>query len=274
MTLRSLSSPGAEVELDLPLRGVRVVDMASGQMAAIGRQLAELGAEVVRVEPPGGAAEQCGGRAVAGIDLDFVIANLGKRSIELDLAEASDRDAFERLLLDIDIVIENSPPGSAQWTTLDTCDLHQRFPTLVILSVSAFGQHGALSRWQATDPVLHALSGELSRSGIPGRAPLLPPGNLATGCGVQQAVFAVLLAYFNALNTGLGDYLDFSLLDGAAQALDPGHGMAGSASAGMAPNRALRGRPDARQQYPIIPCRDGMVRLCVLNPRQWQAMFE
>jgi crotonobetainyl-CoA:carnitine CoA-transferase CaiB-like acyl-CoA transferase len=122
--------------------------------------------------------------------------------------------------------------------------------------------------------VFHALSGELSRSGIPEREPLLPPGELGMECAATQAATLALVAYWQRLRTGVGDHLDFSLLDGASQALDPGYGIAGSATAGVPASQLPRGRPEARFQYPILPCKDGFVRLCILAPRQWLGMFE
>ncbi|PWS21651.1 acyl-CoA hydratase, partial [Enterococcus faecium] len=74
-------------------------------------------------------------------------------------------------------------------------------PAQVIVSVSPFGQGNSLSGWQASDAVLHALSGELSRSGIRGREPLLPPGQLAWQCAAVQAAFLALQSYFLALRT-------------------------------------------------------------------------
>ena len=271
--IADVSTPDAS-ELDLPLSGVRVLDLATGPLGAIGRSLAELGAEVVRVEPRAGGADRGAGRIVGGVSLDFVAANLDKRSVALDLDDAADRDRFDDLLRAADVLIENERPGSPEAEMLDVETIRERHPQLVILSASDFGRTGGRRDWRATDPVLHALSGNLARSGLPGRPPLLPPGDLATSCAVPQAVFALLLAYINRLKTGRGDHLDFSLLDGTVQAMDPGYGIGGSAAAGVPASRLPRGRVDAGHLYPIIACADGHVRLCVLAPRQWRGMWE
>ena len=167
-----------------------------------------------------------------------------------------------------DVLIETGEQG------LDPAALHVQHPALVILSATPFGTGTRYDAWQATDPVLHALSGSLSRSGLPGRAPLLPPGELALACAAAQAAFVVLLACVHRRRSGCGAHLDFSLLEAASQALDPGYGIAGSASAGVAPDQLPRGRVEARHLYPIIACRDGHVRICVLSPRQWRGMFD
>ncbi len=246
--------------IDLPLTGVRVLDLATGKMAGIARHLGELGADVIRVETSGGTAD---------LELEFAAMNLGKRAVALDISAPDGFAWFETLLGEADILIENAGPNG----TLDVASLCKNDPRLVILSVSDFGRGGDYANWTATGPVLHALTGELSRSGIPGRPPLLPPGDLAHDVALSQAVFVVLVAYVNRLRNGLGDWLDFSLLDAANQALDPGYGISGSATAGVPPSQLPRGRPEARHQYPIIPCMDGFVRLCILAPRQWQGMF-
>ncbi len=249
-------SPANEPER--PLTGVRVLDLAAGPMAAIARHYAELGADVVRIEPDEGAADRQDGTVSGGISLDFVAANLGKR--------AATARRLGALAADADILI--APAGS-----LDVAPLRAGNPALVVLSVSEFGSTGRFAGWSGSGPVFHALSGELSRSGIPGREPLLPPGDLAIASAAVQAAYVALVAYWQALRTGQGDHLDFSILDGAAQALDPGYGIAGSATAGVPASELPRGRPEARFMYPILPCKDGFVRLCVLAPRQWQGMF-
>jgi len=251
-----------------PLSGVRVLDLIYGPLAQIGRQLAELGAEVIRVEPRCGAHDRRLRPRVNGVSLPFITANLGKHSLALDLAEAADARHFEQWLVHTDIVLHTA---DAEHPDPDT--LRARHPHLVILSVSPFGQNTSLRDWQASDPVLHALSGGLSRSDLPGCEPLLPPGELNVTCAAAEAVYVVLLAYFHRLRSGEGDWLDFSLLDGAAHALDPGYGIAGSATNGEPLSQLLRGRIDVSFYYPIIPCKDGFVRICILAPRQWQAMF-
>jgi crotonobetainyl-CoA:carnitine CoA-transferase CaiB-like acyl-CoA transferase len=228
-------------------------------MAAIARHFAELGADVVRIEAAAGGSDRSMGIMAAGVSLDFVAANLGKRSAPS--AQLSD------LARTGDILI-------APMNTVDADALSAVNPRLVVVTVSDFGDTAGYRDWTGSGPVYHALTAELSRSGVPGRPPLLPPAHLATACAAVQAAYVALLAYYNALRTGVGDHLDFSVLDGAAQALDPGYGAAGSASAGTPASELPRGRAEARHLYPIIPCKDGFVRLCVLAPRQWRGMFE
>jgi crotonobetainyl-CoA:carnitine CoA-transferase CaiB-like acyl-CoA transferase len=258
---------------DPPLAGVRVLDLARGALGAIGRTLAELGCEVVRVEPRGGGSDRDRGPTVAGVGLEFAAANLGKLAVGLDLSDVVDRARFDQLAARADVIIESAAPNSNDGRLLDAAGLRRRHSQLIILSLPDFGA-GAHADWVATDAVLHALSGQLSRSGVPGREPLLPPGEIAVQCAAAQGVYAILIAYLHRLQTGEGDHLELSLLEAVTQSLDPGFGITGSAAGGVPPSALSRRRPDARHQYPIISCRDGFVRLCILASRQWQGLFD
>lgn len=145
---------------------------------------------------------------------------------------------------------------------------------LVILVVSDFGLGNGFSNWKGGEAICQALGGQLSRSGIPRRAPLLAPGGIATRSAHAQAVFLALLACFAKQAGCGGQIIDFAMVEGAAQALDPGFGIQGSATSGVPASKLPRGRPEARFQYPIVKCCDGFARVCVLSPRQWQGMYE
>lgn len=230
---------------DRPLAGLRVVDLIDGPLAPITRYLAELGARVDRfVAATGDAAD--------------IVANVGK------ILHAGPVD--DAALAGADIIV--APPATLDYDGLATAN-----PALVLMEVSPFGTGNSLSDWQASDAVLHALSGSLSRSGIRGRPPLLPPGELAWQCAAAQGAYVVLAACYKALRSGVGDLIDFSALDGAMQALDPGYGINGSAAMGRPVHLLSRDRPAKGTQYPIFPCADGQVRICLLAPRQWQGMF-
>lgn len=244
---------------DLPLTGIRVLDCVPGVLGAVTRFLGELGAEVIRVEPRD-AADRQDGTAVAGVSLAFAAANLGKRA-----ARVETQDDFAALVRDADILLETGG--------MDVSAIRARNPALLIVSISDFGAEGPWASWQASDAVLHALTGGLSRSGLPGRAPLPPPGRLTYETAAAQIGYLTLAAFIRTLRTGEGDRLDVSLLEAGMQALDPGFGLSGSAQSGVPFWKMARGRMDERFRYPILPCADGFVRLCILAPRQWRGMF-
>jgi crotonobetainyl-CoA:carnitine CoA-transferase CaiB-like acyl-CoA transferase len=145
---------------------------------------------------------------------------------------------------------------------------------LVVVSITGFGQFGPYRDWRSTEKVLIAMSSALMRSGAPGREPLLPPGRFDSETAAVQAAYVSLLAYFRAQRTREGDHIDCSLYDMSVQGLDPGYGMGGSATAGRPNSELPLGRPDVRMRYPIIACSDGHVRLCMLAPKHWRAMFD
>jgi crotonobetainyl-CoA:carnitine CoA-transferase CaiB-like acyl-CoA transferase len=251
-----------------PLAGVRVIETVGGGELC-GRYLADLGADVIRVEPPGGDPARAAAPLHDGVSLPFAINNAGKRSVTADLTSPEGRRRLLRLLDGADIWIEASRPGALDELGLGAATARARNPRLVVLSITGFGQTGPYRDWVATDWTLLAMGGVLSRYGLPGREPLMPPGDLALTATAMQAAWAALVAYWNRLETGLGDHVDFSLYEATAQVVDPALGTVGTAQA--AGYEKTRDRP-APGPYPIFACRDGHVRVVLLAPRQWRAM--
>ena len=105
-----------------------------------------------------------------------------------------------------------------------------------------FGTTGPRSTWRATDAVLYALSSALSRSGPPAGTPVLPPDGIASATAAVQATWAVLVAYYNRLRCGRGDYIDFSRFEAVVLALDPPFGSHGQAAAAQASRSGAAGR--------------------------------
>lgn len=261
--------------ISTPLAGVRVLDIVSGGMALTGRVFADFGALVTRVDFQNGGQERSDpDRAITRTDIEQLALGRGKLALGIDRAVPADRDRLLNAIRDCDILINDGGLAALEDARFANAALQAANPALIILNLSDFGEASPLACWRATNPVLHALSGGLSRSGRPGHPPVMPPEAIATACAAVHAAFVALLAFAERLESGRGDLLDFSILDGVVQALDPGFGVNGSAAAGVRASELPRGRPDVHHQYPIIPCADGYVRLCVLSPRQWQAMFK
>lgn len=235
-----------------PLSGIRIVESVEGPLAIIGRYLADLGATVDRFARD------------ADDSAEAIVANAGKR-LHADNADSS---AASAAIARAHIVIADAA------SAIDLAALRKDRPALITMAVSDFGADSPLAGWRATGPVLHALSAVLSRSGIRGREPLLPPGDLAYQCAAPQAVFALLGALYRTLSGSEGAHFDFAALDGAVQGLDPGFGINGSATMGKPVGLLLRDRPRAGFQYPIMRCADGYVRICLLARRQWRGMFQ
>ncbi|SHN17047.1 CaiB/BaiF CoA transferase family protein [Cryptosporangium aurantiacum] len=261
----------AGVPIRQPLAGVRVLDLTDGSGELCGRYLADLGADVVLLEPPGGAGARRKVPLHQGVSLYFAAYNANKRGITLDLRD--DRDAFLRLVDAADLLIESGRPGELAAVGLGPDELRARNPRVIVVSITDFGQDGPYRDWVATDWTQLAMGGVLARNGLPGLPPLMPPGHLAGESAALQAAWAALVAYRNRLDTGVGDHVDAAVYEMTAQVVDPGYGIAGSATGGVPAPEMPRGRPDARHLYPIFPCADGYVRICLLAKRQWRGMF-
>ncbi|MCD2111599.1 CoA transferase [Rhodococcus rhodochrous] len=257
----------------LPLQNVRVLDLTNGFGDTATRFLADLGAEVVRTELPGGSPTRSAEPIRGGVSIPFALRNANKLGVTADLEVDEGRDRLRELARQADILIESMPPGYLASRGVGATDLRLINPELVAVSVTPFGQDGPYRDWAAPEQVLYALSGVLSRSGEPGEAPLLPPNGLVDESVGVHTAWSALLAYYDRLHTGQGQTVDISAFEVIVHGFDPGFGVQGSAAAGRSEDFP-RGRPDAANFYPVYRCADGQVRICLLARRQWRAMFE
>ncbi len=181
------------------------------------------------MEPPGGSPTRHRRPTLAGASIPFAVHNANKRSVVLDSRDDDDRHTFFDLAPCADIVVD---AGGAAFGAA-AAELAERYPQLVVLSITDFGASGPRSSWRATDPVLFAMSGVLSRSGPTVGTPVLLPDGIASATAAVQAAWAALVAYYNKLRCGTGDYIDFSRFDAVVMALDPAFGVHGQATAGQ-----------------------------------------
>ncbi len=250
-----------------------MLDLGGAESDGVGRLFADLGAEVLKVEPPAGSSARHATPAVAGVSIAFAMDNANKRSAVLDPANAADRRRLIDLAGSADIVVDSGIPGSSAAYGTSCAALADRFPHLVALSVTDFGTAGPYASRRATDPVFYAMSTALSRTGPTTGTPVLPPDGVASATAAAQAAWAALAAYYHRLRCGRGDYIDFSRFEGVLQSLDPPYGSEGQAAVGLKRTGELwRGRPRNQHIYPIFGCKDGHVRICLLSARQWRGM--
>lgn len=253
------------------LATLRVLDLGNANSDGVGRLLADLGADVLKIEPPGGSAARGALPTVAGASIPFALQNANKRSAVLDPAVDDDRRRVTELARTADIVVDSADGAAAFGTSCAA--LVAQFDHLVALSVTDFGTAGPYASWRATDPVLYAFCTALSRTGPTSGTPVLPPTGVASATAAVQAAWAALVAYYHRLRSGRGDYIDFSRFEAVLQSLDPPYGTEGQAVAGVKRSTDLwRGRPRNQNIYPIFRCQDGFVRICLLSPRQWRGM--
>lgn len=252
-----------------PLAGLRVLDMAEEKGELIGRLLADLGADVVRVEPPGGAPTRAMPPMRDGTSLWFEVRNTNKRSVVADLRAAEDVTRVERLLAGADVWIETTRPGTLAAVGLDPSEVAERFGHLVVLSVTDFGLTGPYRDYEATDPVMSAMAWMLFRAGVPELPPVLPPGSLPYDMVCAGAALAALTAYLDRCNTGRGQHIDMSVMEAVAQLTDWG-----LTSYSVIRKLGLYGevRDGGGKVYPVIPCADGFVRPAMVTVGEWRKL--
>jgi len=269
----------------LPLIGLQVLDLCDRIGQSCGRFLADLGAEVILIEPEKGMCSRTYQPLIDGRSLHFEVRNANKKSVTIDLTLEEGRQQFLALVEASDLLLDGSEQGQMESFNLSHALLRKYKPDLLILSITDFGLQGPYKDFVGSEAVHSAMGGMLCRSGIAGHEPLLPPGQMAYETAAIQAVWVALLSIWQRQYTGQGDLLDFSINDCVAQILDPGVGATGSGAAGRtAVEVAEYGRPTVTEVpgkmpslallYPVFKCADGYVRICVLNPRQWNAMSE
>ena len=255
---------------DRPLQGLRVVDLADEKGELCGRILADLGADVIRLEPPDGARSRRLPPFHDGTSLYFAYRNFNKRGVVLDLEDPEERERLHRLLRTSDVLIESGAPGALAALELAPAELLRRHPHLVVTSISDFGQTGPYRDWVATDMVIEAMGGVMCKAGIAEKPPLAPPGPLAYDTAAVMATFATLLAYWQRLGGASGQHIDLSVLEAVAQTTDWALVNTGILRArGVDRNPVRNGSGPV---YPLYKCKDGQVRLVILSPRQWRAM--
>jgi len=257
---------------DRPLQGLRVIDLCAEKGELCGRLLADLGADVILVEPPDGSRSRALPPLHAGTSLYFAYRAFNKRGIVLDLESATDRGRLHELLSGADALIESFPPDHLARLGLAPVDLCERHPHLVVTTISDFGLTGPYRDWVATCASMEAIAGQMWKAGSPKREPLIPPGAFAYDIASTHAAYATLLALWQRLRTECGQHIDLSVLEAEAQATDWSY-------SGASVNRAQGASyPETRNGsgpvYGIYRCKGGWVRLVVLSPRQWRALWE
>jgi crotonobetainyl-CoA:carnitine CoA-transferase CaiB-like acyl-CoA transferase len=207
-----------------PLDGVRVLDLSrlvAGNMLSL--QLADFGADVIKVEPPAG--DPLRDWRDAGRELHWKTYARNKRSIVLNLRHDGAKAALLRLVATADVLIENFRPGTLEEIALGPDVLQAENPGLVIVRVSGFGQTGPYAPLPGFGTLVEAMSGFAARTGFPDREPVLPPLALADMIAGLYGAFAVVTALRardgNGNDGGKGQVIDLSLLESMFSVLGP-----------------------------------------------------
>jgi crotonobetainyl-CoA:carnitine CoA-transferase CaiB-like acyl-CoA transferase len=199
----------------MKFEGLKVVDLSwflPGPFLTMA--LADHGAEVIKVEPPG---EGDPGRHIAPMDsrtsIFFRNLNRGKKSVVIDLREAAGREALLGLCDDADVLVESFRPGVAARLGFGYETVSARNPRIVYCSITAFGQHGAYEKRAAHDLALEALTGALSLTLGDDNRPAVPGIPIADNLSALQGLAGVLMALLRRVETSRGDYIDIGMHD-------------------------------------------------------------
>ena len=254
-----------------PLEEVKVLDctqfMAGPYCSLL---LADMGADVVKVERPGvGDETRHQAPTINGVAAPFLMINRNKRSLVLDLKAPEGQETFRRLVPRFDVVVENFRPGTLEKLGLGYKDLKPLNPSLIYCSISGFGQTGPYRHRGGFDLVAQGMSGIMSVTGIPDGPPVkvgVPITDLAAG---MYAANGIMAAYIHRLKTGQGQLVDTSLLEagvaltfwetGILWATGQSPGPMGSAHRISAPYQALR-------------CQDKLITIGAANQVNWERL--
>jgi crotonobetainyl-CoA:carnitine CoA-transferase CaiB-like acyl-CoA transferase len=198
------------------LDGVRVLDLSrvlSGPYCSM--FLADLGAEVIKVEPPGGDETRTWPPFYPNGESGYFLAlNRNKKGMVLDIKQAEGKKILFDLAKKCDVVIENFTPGVVKRLGIDYEVIKKLNPKIVYCSISGFGQTGPYRKKKAYDPIIQAMGGAMSITGMQGGEPVkigIPVGDLG---GSMMAITAILAALFARETQGVGENIDISMLDG------------------------------------------------------------
>lgn len=251
-----------------PLSGIKVIDFSrvfAGPLCSM--TLADMGADVVKVEAPSGdEARHFGPPWLAGEGMNFIAVNRNKRSVVLNMKERAGRDAAHRLCADADVVIENFRPGVAERLGIDAAGLEPRNPNLIHCSIAGFGRRGPNRDRPALDLILQAASGVMFRQGRGGP----PTGTVLTvadSFAAQLAVQGILGALIARTRDGRGQRVEVSLFEAMIAAQNyrmvspAGEEIELPASVDVAP-------------YGAFEAADGWVIVAVVTDRSWRGLCD
>jgi len=253
-----------------PLAGVRVLDFTrvlAGPWSTL--NLADLGAEVIKVENPKGGDDtrQYKPPEVGGEASYFLFVNRNKKSLALDITKPEGQAIVRRLAGQVDVVIENYRPDVMERQGIDYASLSKENPRLIYCSISGYGHDSPLKMVAGYDPVAQAESGMMSITGEPDGEPMRSGASYAdifTGMFATQAIMGALFA---RERDGLGQHIDLALVDSAV-----------AVTANLAQNYLVTGQQPQRlgNRHPFLEpfgtfqCADGLINIVIGNARQWE----
>jgi len=256
--------------MTLPLDGITVVALEQAVAAPLAtRNLADLGARVIKIErPDGGDLARGYDHVVQGTGAHFVWLNRGKESLAIDLKTPEGRAVVRRLIDQADVFVQNLAPGAAARLGLDADQLRADHPGLIVVNLSGFGSGGPLELRKAYDMLIQAEAGLVSLTGTPDDAVKtgIPTADIASGMYCSQAVVAAL---FRRFRTGEGATIEVSMLEATIEWM--GHALYTQMYTGAQPPRMGLSHTSIAP-YDAFPTRDGEILIGVQNDSGWRTL--
>ena len=258
-----------------PLDGITVVSLEHAIAAPFcTRQLADMGARVIKIERPGAGDFARGyDERVRGLASHFVWTNRSKESLSLDLKQEPAQAVLEQLLEQADVLVQNLAPGAAARLGLSFEALHERFPRLIVCDISGYGEGGPYEQKKAYDLLIQSESGFLSVTGGPGADEMAKAGcSIADISAGMYAYSGILSALLLRGRTGEGSRVEVSMLEGMAEWM--GFPMYYAFEGQSQPPRAGAAHATIYPYGPFPTGDGGSVMLGVQNEREWKLFCE
>lgn len=207
------------------LEPYRVLDLSDESGVFCGRILADLGADVIKIEPPGGDAMRGIGPFYHDIphpekSLYWFTFNTSKRGITLDITKPEGREIFKKLVASADFVIECFPPGVMESLGLGYDDLNRINPRIILTSITPYGQSGPYAQYKTSDITALAMGGLMYLMGDPDRPPVRVSAQQAYAQSGAQAAVGAMVAHYHRETTGEGQHVDVSMQEAISNTLD------------------------------------------------------
>ena len=259
-----------------PLSDYRVLDLAGPLGLHCTKLLADMGADVTKIEPPAGDESR---RIPPYKDdtphleksLYFLHFNTNKRSITLDVEKPDGRAVFLELARKADVVIETARPGRMDELGIGYETLRGQNRALVYAAITPFGQTGPWRNYKANDMVGIALGNLLYLAGEPGEPPLQPPGEIAYGMASTYGAFGIAVALYHRLEGGNGQYIDVSMHECAGHIA--GYFIPNYGYTGAKPARASR-KGEETDLYDPYATKNGYARIFIIPIEQWRRLVD
>jgi crotonobetainyl-CoA:carnitine CoA-transferase CaiB-like acyl-CoA transferase len=257
----------------MALAGLRVLDLADEKASFCSKLLADMGADVIKVERPGGDVSRWAGPFWNNMphpekSLSFWYNNTSKLGVTLNLETEEGGEIFRRLSNRADVIVETSPPGYLDGLGLGYEALRETNPGLILASVTGFGQSGPHREYKSCDIVASAMGGQMYVCGAPDTPPLKPYGQQAYYMASLFTAIGILMALRQRGNSSRGQHIDISLQEAVAASLE--QVMVRYFNEGVVSKR--QGSFHWNRSFCILPCKDGYIALSPLM--EWETLVE